>query len=95
MFPSPPPPHPTLIPLPRAESKEMWLKTSVAATFGIILPYFTFCMIKELSHEHHHGPVYPHMRIRRKAFPWKAGDCEFFAFKCKSDFAHGVTSSHH
>lgn len=52
---------------PRAEHKELWLKTTVAMTGLLILPYTAFVLYKEATHEHHeHGPHYPHMRIRRK-----------------------------
>jgi hypothetical protein len=39
----------------------MWLKTSVLALGLVIVPFGGFVLMKELSHEHHHGKVYPHM----------------------------------
>jgi hypothetical protein len=39
----------------------MWLKTTVLAAGVVIAPFFVFVIYKELTHEHHHGAVYPHM----------------------------------
>ena len=66
-------------PHPVAE-KEMWLKTTVFAA-GAITTYGAYVIVKEISHmghEHEHGPAYPHMKVRRKAFPWDANQCDFF-----------------
>ena len=58
-------------------------------------------MYKELTHhEHAHGPTYPHMRIRRKAFPWAEGDCTLFDLECKAaahagGSSHGAAPAHH
>ena len=54
--------------------KEMWLKTTAFMGGAIILPYSIFVMGKELSHmahgHHEEHVTYPHMHVRRKAFPW-------------------------
>ena len=54
--------------------KEMWLKTTAFMGGAIIIPYTIFVMGKELSHmahgHHEEHVTYPHMHVRRKAFPW-------------------------
>ena len=51
----------------------------MAATFVVIAPFATYALFKEMTHaDHAHGPTYSHRRIRRKAFPWKEGDCTMF-----------------
>ncbi len=39
-----------------------------------------FVVYKEATHAHGHDDhvTYPHMKVRRKAFPWAASDCDFF-----------------
>jgi hypothetical protein len=64
----------------------MWYKTTVYAALFVIAPYTVFTWYKELQHEHHHAPVYPHMHIRAKAYPWKENDCNIFDYHCKHDW---------
>lgn len=75
----------------------MWLKTTAFMIVGLVIPYTTFVLFKELTHEHHHGEhvTYPHMKVRRKAFPWGPSDCDFFEIQCWRDAAKGAASSSH
>jgi len=73
------------------QSKEMWYKATLLAAGAVIIPFSAFILYKEMGHEHHHGKVYTHMHIRRKAFPWKENDCGLFDMHCKHEWraAHG------
>ena len=86
----------TPISCPNAVQKEIWLKTTAFMVVGLVVPYTAFVGYKEMTHHHHeHGPTYPHMKVRRKAFPWSANQCDFFEMQCHRDFASGAAPSHH
>jgi hypothetical protein len=40
----------------------------------------------EKEHGKHRGPQYPFMRVRRKAFPWEASDCDYLDLDCHAEF---------
>lgn len=42
-----------------------------------------FTIYQELKHEHHEKHIFPHMKQRHKAFPWKESDCDLFDMHCK------------
>ena len=45
---------------------------------------FGINLILHATHEHgHEQPAYPYMKIRGKAFPWDAEDCDLFDMECK------------
>jgi len=64
-------------------------------TFGmvvfLVVPYTAFTVYKEAVHEHSHYVQYPHMKVRHKAFPWAAHDCDFFDLACHKLAAKGVS----
>ena len=95
---TPSPARPAATPSPPNTRAEMWVQASVAATFVVIAPFATYALFKEMTHaDHAHGPTYSHMRIRRKAFPWKEGDCTMFDLDCKAAARAGKSTSpaHH
>jgi len=60
------------------------------------VPFGLYSVYKELTHhEHAHGPTFSHMRIRRKAYPWAAGDCTLFDLECKAAHSSGAAPAHH
>ena len=50
----------------------MWLKTTAFMGAALMVPYTLFVIYKEATHAHSHDEhvAYPHMKVRRKAFPW-------------------------
>ena len=69
------------------------MKATFISVFFICIPYTVVVMKTEASHrahekEHgkHHGPQYPFMRMRRKAFPWEASDCDYLDLDCWAKF---------
>jgi hypothetical protein len=50
----------------------MWLKTTAFMGAALMAPYTLFVLYKEATHAHSHDEhvAYPHMKVRRKAFPW-------------------------
>jgi hypothetical protein len=50
-------------------------------TAFLIIPYAAFTIYKESQHEHGNYVQMPHMKVRHKAFPWTANDCDFFDLK--------------
>ena len=53
----------------------MWLKTTAFMGAALMAPYTAFVIYKEATHAHSHDEhvTYPHMHVRRKAFPWVRG----------------------
>ena len=73
----------------------MWKKTSFAVTAAIVLPFTLWMGYVEATHHHEHKTLYPHMKIRNKAFPWKLSDCDLLDGDCKRAFKSGGAAAHH
>ena len=78
---------------PSPDLSELWLKATFFSLAFICIPYTLVVMKHELGHrahekEHgkHRGPQYPFMRVRRKAFPWEASDCDYLDLDCHAEF---------
>jgi hypothetical protein len=61
---------------------------------------FAFCAVAGIGiiatedHSHKHHPQYPYMRIRKKAFPWKNGDCDLICDSTCERAGKAATSAH-
>eukprot|EP01138_Halocafeteria_seosinensis_P010183 gb/GECG01010400.1/.p1 GENE.gb/GECG01010400.1/~~gb/GECG01010400.1/.p1 ORF type:complete len:115 (+),score=11.00 gb/GECG01010400.1/:1-345(+) len=68
------------------EGVSMWYKASIWATGLVVVPCTLYMIYVEATHAHHERVDYPHMKQRRKPFPWKAHGCDFFDWGCKREF---------
>jgi hypothetical protein len=66
----------------------MWTKASVVGAAVFVVPTTLAMIYIESSHDHEEKQVWPHMKNRKKAFPWKAHDCDFFDKHCAHEYNH-------
>jgi hypothetical protein len=65
----------------------MWKKAAAIGGIGFVAPVSAYMLYLEATHGHEEKVYFPHMKARKKAFPWSAHDCDLFDGHCKHDYA--------